>query len=116
MTKPKSRLGNADSIFKSTKADKGAAAGVPDALIRPSAGTSIENKLTVILPPGQVDFLDRLALDIKAKTKAKMKRTEIIRGLIGGLIGFAMGRKGLCHSMMPPCPMGMNTPMGAPGK
>jgi hypothetical protein len=60
---------------------------VMDALIRPAAGTSVENKLTVILPPGQVDFLDRLALDIKAKTKKKMKRTEIIRGLVAGLIG-----------------------------
>jgi hypothetical protein len=88
MTKPKSRLGTADSIFKRTKDQ--AAAAVPDALTRPPAGTSIENKLTVILPPGQVDFLDRLALDIKAKTKAKMKRTEIIRGLIGGLIGSGM--------------------------
>jgi len=79
----KSRLGKADSIFKSTKADKAAAGKVLDVLTRPPAGTLS----TVILPPGQVDFLDRLALDIKAKTKAKMKRTEIIRGLIGGLMG-----------------------------
>lgn len=55
--------------------------------IRPPAGTSVENKLTVILPPGQVDFLDRLSLDIRSKTKAKVKRTEIIRALIGGLMG-----------------------------
>jgi len=36
--------------------------------------------------------------------------------LIGGLIGFAIGHCGMCHKMMPPCPMGMNMPMGAPGK
>jgi hypothetical protein len=34
-----------------------------------------------------VDFLDRLALDIRTKTKAKMKRTEIIRALVAGLMG-----------------------------
>lgn len=83
----KSRLGKADSIFKSTKADKAAAENVQDAAIRPPAGTSVENKLTVILPPGQVDFLDRLALEIRSKTKAKMKRTEIIRALIAALMG-----------------------------
>jgi hypothetical protein len=33
------------------------------------------------------DFLDRLALDIKAKTRAKMKRTEIIPGLVAGPMG-----------------------------
>ena len=51
------------------------------------AGTSIENKLTVILPPGQVDFLDRLFLEIRSKTRSKVKRTEIIRALIAGLMG-----------------------------
>jgi hypothetical protein len=86
----KSRLGKADSIFKSTKADKAAAGKVMDALIRPAAGTSVENKLTVILPPGQVDFLDRLALEIRTKTKAKVKRTEIIRALIAGLMRSGM--------------------------
>jgi len=86
----KSRLGKADSIFKATKADKAAAGKVLDALIRPPAGTSVENKLTVILPPGQVDFLDRLCLEIRTKTKAKMKRTEIIRTLVAGLIGSGM--------------------------
>jgi hypothetical protein len=35
--------------------------------------------------------------------------------VIGGLIGFAIGHRGLCHSMMP-CPMGMGAPMGTPGK
>jgi len=83
----KSRLGKADSIFKSTKADK-------DAVIWPLAGTSVENKLTVILPPGQVEFLDRLALEIRSKTKAKVKRTEIIRALIAGLIGFGLDLSG----------------------
>jgi hypothetical protein len=36
--------------------------------------------------------------------------------LIGGLIGYALGRGGLCHKMMPPCPISMGAPMGAPGK
>ena len=31
--------------------------------------------------------------------------------LIGGLIGFALGRGSFCHKMMASCPMGM----GAPG-
>jgi hypothetical protein len=89
----KSRLGRADSIFKATKADK-AAAKVIETPIRPPAGTSVENKLTVILPPGQVDFLDRLALEIRSKTGKKMKRTEIIRALIAGLQGSGMDLSG----------------------
>ena len=36
--------------------------------------------------------------------------------LIGGLIGYALGRCGMCHKMMPPCPMSMGAPMGVPGK
>jgi hypothetical protein len=36
--------------------------------------------------------------------------------VIGGLIGFAVGRGGLCHRMMPPCPMAMGMPGGAPTK
>lgn len=93
----KSRLGKADSIFKPTKArDKVAAAGkVLAAPIRPTAGTSVENKLTVILPPGQVDFLDRLALDIRSKTTMKVKRTEIIRALIAGLMSSGLDLSGL---------------------
>lgn len=59
----------------------------PILAVRPATETSVENKLTVILPPDQVDFLDRLCLEIRTKTKAKMKRTEIIRALIGGLMG-----------------------------
>ena len=83
----KSRLGKADSIFKKTEGPKGPAPKVPPILaVRPPAGTSVENKLTVILPPDQVDFLDRLCLEIRTKTKSKMKRTEIIRALIAGLI------------------------------
>lgn len=85
----KSRLGKADSIFKKTEGPKGPAPKVPPILaVRPPAGTSVENKLTVFLPPGQVDFLDRLALDIRSKTK--VKRTEIIRALIAGLIASGM--------------------------
>ena len=90
MTKPKSRLGNADSIFKTTKAEKETLSHVVDAIIRPVAGTSLENRLTVILPPEQVDFLDGVCLAIKRNTRKRMKRTEIIRALIGGLIGSGM--------------------------
>jgi len=90
-TKKKSRLGpGMDSIFNPTNEQEEATAAVFDALIRPAAGTSVENKLTVILPPGQVDFLDRLCLEIRMKTKAKMKRTEIIRALVAGLQGSGM--------------------------
>jgi hypothetical protein len=39
----------------------------------------------------------------------------IVLLLVGGLIGFAIGRGGLCHKMMPPCPM-MGAPAGVPGK
>jgi len=62
--------------------------------VRPLAGTSVENKLTVILPPDQVDFLGRLSLDIRSKTRAKVRRTEIIRALIAGLMGSGMDLSG----------------------
>lgn len=80
--KGKSRLGKADSIFASTTAKPeappvGAAAG--------PVAPSIENKLTVIIPPDQVAFLDRLCLDIRAKTGSKIRRTEVIRALIAGV-------------------------------
>jgi len=97
----KSRLGRADSIFKrtteGTKAaapskvpSRGSSSAVPPPKVGMIPGTSVENKLTVILPPGQVDFLDHLALEIRSKTGKKMKRTEIIRALIAGLQGSGM--------------------------
>jgi hypothetical protein len=55
------------------------------AIEAPTGGSSIENKMTVIMPPDQVAFLDRLCLDIRAKTRAKIRRTEIIRALIAGV-------------------------------
>ena len=91
----KSRLGKADSIFKKTAGTKGSASKVPPIMaVRPAAGTSIENKLTVILPPAQVDFLDRLSLEIRTKTRAKVKRTEIIRALVAGLMGSGLDLSG----------------------
>ena len=36
--------------------------------------------------------------------------------VIGGLIGYALGRGGWCHRMMPPCPMADERPMAAPSK
>ena len=83
----KSRLGKTDSIFKKTETTKDTAGKVSTIMdVRPPAGTSIENKLTVILQPEQVDFLDRLCLEIRSKTKARIKRTGIIRALIAGLM------------------------------
>jgi len=77
--KTKSRIGKTDSIFaKTTDAPAGEVAAAP-------TGSSIENKLTVILPPDQVAFLDRLCLDIRAKTKTKVRRTEVIRALVAGV-------------------------------
>ena len=82
----KSRFGKTDSIFKRTDQATPAAADHPAMMkVKPPAGTSVENKLTIILSPGQVDFLDRLCLEIRSKTKAKMKRTEVIRALVAGL-------------------------------
>ena len=75
--KPRSRTGKTGSIFAKT-----AAAPTGEAV---DAGSSVENKLTVILPPDQVAFLDRLCLDIRAKTKTKVRRTEVIRALIAGV-------------------------------
>jgi hypothetical protein len=78
--KTKSRIGKTDSIFAKTTD-----APVAEVAVAPT-GSSIENKLTVILPPDQVAFLDRLCLDIRAKTKAKTRRTEIIRALVAGVM------------------------------
>jgi hypothetical protein len=80
--KPKPRIGKTDSIFAKTTtgpaAERSPKASLP-------AGSSIENKLTVILPPDQVAFLDHLCLDIRAKTATKIRRTEVIRALIAGV-------------------------------
>jgi len=80
--KTKSRLGKADSIFAKTTPRKQDAQ-----LVRTvdPGGSSVENKMTVIIPPGQVAFLDRLCLDIRSKTKAKVRRTELIRALVAGV-------------------------------
>lgn len=82
--KSKSRIGKADSIFAKTTTE--ALAGKAPVAPPPApVGSSTENKLTVILPPDQVAFLDRLCLDIRAKTKAKIRRTEVIRALVAGI-------------------------------
>ncbi len=83
--KTKSRLGKKDSIFTDTTLRKPTTPTSEVAVITPQVGSSIENKLTVIIPPDQVAFLDRLCLDIRAKTKAKIRRTEIIRALVAGV-------------------------------
>ena len=83
--KTKSRLGKADSIFASTTARKPEAPADKEAVEGIKGGSSIENKMTVIMPPDQVAFLDRLCLDIRAKTGAKTRRTEVIRALVAGV-------------------------------
>ena len=101
--KTKSRLGETDDIAenkseklrKIMKADRKKrreyrargfqVASKPPAAAAPPVGSSIDNKLTVIIPPAQVAFLDRLCLDIRGKTGAKIRRTEIIRALVAGL-------------------------------
>lgn len=84
MTTKRSRLGKTDSIFASTltttPAQKAAIAALVDSYV------AADNKLTVILPPDQVAFLDHLALDIRRTTKWKVRRTEIIRALVAGLM------------------------------
>ena len=79
--KTKSRLGKKDSIFDKTT---GKATSPAVQVAGPSA-PSIENKLTVILPPDQVAFLDQLCLDIRAKTKAKIRRSEVIRAFVAAV-------------------------------
>ena len=79
--KSKSRLGKTDSIFAKTAKGKPVAAEVAAAPV----GSSIDNKLTVILPPDQVRFLDQLCLDIRSKMKTKIRRTEVIRALVAGV-------------------------------
>lgn len=79
--KPKSRIGKADSIFAKTTATP----APPKAAVPAPAGSSVDNKLTVILPPDQVSFLDKLCLDIRAATKSKIRRTEVIRAFIAGV-------------------------------
>ena len=84
--KTKSRLGKADSIFTDTTSKRTAVSSSGLAVKPPPAtSSSIENKMTVIMPPEQVAFLDRLCLDIRSKTKAKIRRTEIIRALVAGV-------------------------------
>ena len=82
--KPKSRLGKADIFASTSKASAGPSSGTASEA-PPVASSSIENKLTVIMPPDQVAFLDHLCLDIRTKTKAKIRRTEVIRALVAGV-------------------------------
>lgn len=77
----KSRLGKTDSIFAKTTARTPA----PSVAVAAAGGSSIENKMTVIMPPDQVAFLDRLCLDIRANTGSKIRRTEVIRALVAGV-------------------------------
>jgi hypothetical protein len=51
-----------------------------------ATGSSVENKLTVIIPLAQVLFLDRVCLAIRERTQVRAKRTKIIRALIAGLM------------------------------
>jgi hypothetical protein len=84
----KSKLGRSADIFAPTKAPaERSARPAPAAPPAPVATSwpSVDNKLTVIIPPDLVAFLDRLCLDIRQKTGAKIRRTEIIRALVEGV-------------------------------
>lgn len=77
--KTKSRLGKTDSIFaKTDKVERKSDGTQP-------AGSSLDNRVTFVIPPDQIAFLDRLCLDIRGKTGGKVRRTEIIRALVAGL-------------------------------
>lgn len=52
---------------------------------RPIVHNEDWTKVTVVLLDRQILFLDRLALDIRAKTKTVVKRAEIIRALVDAL-------------------------------
>jgi len=52
---------------------------------RPPVHSEAWTKTTVVLFNRQILYLDRLALDIRAKTGTVTNRTEIIRALIDGL-------------------------------
>lgn len=60
--KTKSRLGKTDSIFAKTDKIERKLDGTPP------AGSSLDNRVTIVIPPDQIAFLDRLCLDIRAKT------------------------------------------------
>ena len=57
MKKTSSRLGKTDSIFAKTAPSPSPVAS--GAAAPPPVGSSIDNKLTVIIPPGQVAFQGR---------------------------------------------------------
>lgn len=48
-------------------------------------GQEAWEKVTVVLYERQILFLDRLTVDLRAKSGAKVKRAEVIRALIDGL-------------------------------
>ena len=81
--KARSRLGKTDSIFASTTGTLAHAKSTTKAKV--PVRSSIEDKMTVIMPPDQVAFLDRLCLDIRAKTGSKIRGTEVIRALVAGI-------------------------------
>jgi len=53
---------------------------------KPPQSPSVGNKLTIILPMEITNYLDHLVLDIRAKTRRKIRRAEIIRAIIHGVI------------------------------
>jgi len=46
---------------------------------------SLQNKITVVLAPENVAFLDRLSIDIRMKTGANFDRSKILRALVTAL-------------------------------
>jgi len=76
--KPKPRLSEAKEP-EASQVDKVRGPG------RPPVHSEEWTKVTVVLFNRQILYLDRLALDIRAKTGAVTSRAEIIRALIDGL-------------------------------
>ena len=74
-----------DSLFKRPNPQKRASTKAgPDAAKRgrPLKHAEDWSKVTVVLFDRQIAYLDRLALDMRAKTKTPVTRAEIIRALV----------------------------------
>ena len=73
-------------MVKSAKDRPGAPAMDAPRWGRPPALLDQWSRVTMVLYDRQIIFLDRLITDIRASTGAIVKRTDIVRALIDGLI------------------------------
>ncbi len=80
--KAKARTGKmAVDIF--TSEEKPAPSSI--APVSPNKSAEPYKKATVVLYNRQLDYLDRLALDIRKRTGATISRAEILRGMVDAL-------------------------------